>query len=219
MTGTTPTQERIKHKAITELFNSKQLQKKLEGIMERHNLPTQAGIQDDILQTTFEHLSKYPTNKIVEMYKDNPTRLVGLGMKIMIKEGVLADLRSPAGYRYKTASNILHLSNLGTYRTANNNEEGKYINNNNHHINPSNTLDDDDYESVSLKYDDEDEKEEEINQQMWIYVRNHLTPLEEETLDYALVLPSSKMRKQLKKDYFKLLPKLKELITTFKKYN
>lgn len=59
------------------------------------------------------------------------------------------------------------------------------------------------------------EEVETRDNEMWSFIRTNLTPMEEETLDYALVLPPSKMRKQLKKDYYNLLPRLKILITEF----
>ena len=54
---------------------------------------------------------------------------------------------------------------------------------------------------------------------MWEYIRLNITPQEEELLDMLLDVDQPKLKGNLKKEYQALLPKLKEIITEFKKSN
>ena len=210
------TKQKQKELILTELYNSGQLQQKLEGILERHRIPKEADIQSDIIQTTFEHLTKYNTEKMLEAYYDNPKRILGLGVRILIKKNILQDNRTPGGYKHSTAPNILHLSNLASFRLNEKTDEEDYLLTTNYYLNHTDyTEQEETYNSLPAIGCFETDDEEERNIEMWEFIRNELTPLEEETLDYALILPPNKMRKHLKKDYLKLLPRLKQLITEF----
>lgn len=204
--------EKQKEIILTELYNSGQLQDKVYWALNRHRIPNQAGIQDDIIQEIFLNLSKFNTKELVEIYNDNPKRVLGLAVTIMSRKGLSHDKRSQYGYKSSPAAEIMHLSNIGTYTLANINNQDEHTTTSNHSISPFEKDDDKEFD-IPDRNDPEDIEERE--NEMWSFVRNQLTPMEEETLDYALVLPPSKMRKQLKKDYYKLLPKLKTLITDF----
>lgn len=83
----------LKNKIITELYTSNKLQEKLVGIMHRHHIPTNAQIEDDIIQFTFQQLLEYNTEKMIEAYQDNPNRVLALGVTIMLRKCILKDKR------------------------------------------------------------------------------------------------------------------------------
>ncbi len=78
----------FKNKIISELFLSGELQSKIDGILQRHHFPIHADLQNDIIQHTFEQLLNYDSDTLISMYNDNPKRLVGLAVRIMLRTGI-----------------------------------------------------------------------------------------------------------------------------------
>lgn len=194
--------EKIKAQAITELFNSKELQKKIEFICLRHNIPLMSDIQSDILQVTFENLAKYDTDKFVQAYLQNPARILGLATTIAVRKGVLTNKNSKSP-KHSIAQYIMHQSTLNT----------------DYHIN---TTDDEAFENLNINLtadDDVLEEYENENENMWFYVKQQLTTKELEILELVLQHNPIKLKGEIKKRYITLLPKLKEIITQYQNSN
>ena len=206
------TNEQLKAKALTDLFNSQELQAKIKYVMIKHQIPFDASIEDDILQVTFENLAKYDTEKFVEAYQDNPKRILGLAVKIILWKGVYIDKRIPKGFNHTIAQQILHASTFKTLQ----------------HI--SATVEDstEDFNIIQIgdNYNDEEITEneallmaEEQDQiAMWQFVRSKLSVEETELLNVTLQ-PKYKLRGKQKRLYPSFLLKLKDIITTYKNLN
>lgn len=190
--------EEVKAMAITELFNSGQLQTKIESICHRHHIPTNCDIQSDITQETFYHLQKYDTQKFYEAYKANPARILALATTIAVRKGVLKNKKSPSP-KHSIAQFILHQSVLDSPQ----------------HI--SSTENEEDFNLILI--DDEPHEYEESNVEMWCYVKENILPEEKKILELVLQHNPPKLVGKMKKDYLNLLPKLKKIITEYQKNN
>ena len=192
--------EKRKNQIITELYESGKLQEKIKMICYQHRIPTDADIQSDILQVAMENLIKYDTNKFIEAYTDNPNRIIGLAVRIILRNGVYVDKRSAGGFKKSIAQQILHQSTYNTLVTVN-------------------TVDDihDEFSKI-LKSDDTDPEEYETNyQNMWDYVRSNLN--EFETMILNMVLEEKKPKgKKFKAEFEELKEKIKELINEFNEW-
>jgi len=189
--------ETLKTKAITELYKNKELQDKIQGICINHGIPLQAGIQEDILQTAMEQLILYPTDKFCEAYLDNPRRIFGLTIRIILRNGVYYDNRTPNGHRKSVAQQILKGSNLNTLL----------------HVN---STDNHDEFNLIAPQDEYDEEYEIIYQQMWHFVKQNLSKPHQELLDILLQLKKTRIKYHQKKEIPQLLKIVKELITEYK---
>jgi hypothetical protein len=197
------TLQQQKDKALTELFKSKILKDKIEYICFKHKIPRNAGIQEDILQVCFENLINYPTDKFMEAYNDNPSRIVGLAVRIILRTGVYSDKRSASGFRKSIGQQILHQSTLNTLT----------------HLSSYDSDNDDDSDGFGLQLfsNDFDVMEfEEDYENMWKNVRSNITENEEQLLDFALENNIPKMKGAVKKNYIALLPKIKTIINSNK---
>ncbi len=189
--------EEIKNKAITDLYNSKQIHNKLPGIMTRHRIPMHAEIENDIIQVCFENLSKYPTDKFVEAYQDKKERIVGLAVRILLTKCIYKDSRIPKGWNHSIAQQILF---------------GGVLNSLDHIDSTSDDTDNFNIPQISPHLEEEYEEE---NIQMWSYVKRQLNNEENQILNSCLQPNSSKMKGLVKKQYQALLPKLKIIITEY----
>lgn len=194
--------EQLKNKAITDLFNSGIIQGKIDSMNHRYRMPPNAGIQDDVLQAVFEQLSKYNTDKIIEMLNDNPKRLVGLATRICYStHGYGKDHRTKK-FWVGTAQGIMNNSTLSTLTYIDVNTE---------------TMDELHTPLIGCPDDVEQREIEYIN--MWKYIRDNLDEYENMILEMILNPEPAKMKGRLKKDYQQLLLKMKGIILDFKKIN
>ena len=208
------TKQELRIKAIEYLNNSEELKLKIHGMCHRHNIPTQAEIQQDILQVTLEQVFKYNIDKLSELMLDtkNKNRLMALAVRLALRNGVYFDKRIAKGYNKSVGQQILYQSNLSTL---------------NMHLEETDVDDMDDYNGVILADDPElhqtehDQREalEEQENKLWEYIEDNLTPLEFETYQYARVVPEKRMKIRMKREYNKLLIKLKQLITDYETKN
>lgn len=198
----TEEKEKIKTDAITELFNSKNLHEKVNTICYKHRIPLDCDIQSDILQVAFEHLWKYDTDKFIEAYQDNPNRILGLGVTLALRKGVYLDKRTSKSWSHSIAQQIIHQSTLNTLQ----------------HISSTNDKEDD-YNLPQYQIDNNVLEEERYEENMWIYIRENIDEYENMILDIILNPEPIKLKGKLKKDYVKLLPKLKSIIIEYKNQN
>jgi hypothetical protein len=177
-----------KNEILTELFNSGQLQEKLVGVMQRHYLPINADLQNDIIQTTFEHLCLYDTDKMIEAYQDNPKRILALGVTIMLRKCILKDKRY-GNVNHSLTTFLLYTSSFNTQNTS---------------ITPTDTFD---TELFTLP-DIQDEQEDGVDYlQMFEYLKLNLTKTENKTL--LKIMQKEKVDKTIKKE---LLNKIKTIL-------
>lgn len=101
-----------KDRIITALYNSGVVHDKVKGICYRNFINTDTYIHEDILQETFYWLSKKPPDELIEMYEDNPKRLIGLSVRIAVLKGVASNSRDKDYPKHSLAKYILHASNL-----------------------------------------------------------------------------------------------------------
>ena len=187
----------LKDQALTDLFNSQILQKKIEYVCVKHRIPLSADIQSDILQVVFENLVKYPLDKFVDTYNDNPNRIVALATKMILWKGVYVDKRIAKGFNHTIAQQILHASTLNTLE----------------HI--SSTIEDD-TDSFNIPQIALDDDSDDDDNPMWNYVRMSLNKDENDLLNIILA-PTYKLKGSQKKLYPQLLEKIKDLITQYNK--
>lgn len=178
-----------KNKILTELYNNGELQKKLIGIMIRHKIPNNAEIQNDIIQTTFLHLSEYDTDKMIEAYTQNPKRILALGVTIMLRKCILKDNRynNP---KHSLTEYILYGSSLKSYNPT---------------ITPTDEFDE--YLVLSTDTEFEDIDEETDYFELWEYITSKLNK-EEKVLLNNLLLKNKVAIKEKKS----LNKKIRELI-------
>jgi hypothetical protein len=186
-------------KILTELFNNPSFKSKILSICIRHGVPTDADIQSDILQVTFEHLTKLDPKKLFEMYDDNPNRVFGFALRIAIRNGVLADKRTDNGYRKAIATYIL--------------KDSSYYQRSDSEIDEDALID----EYNPIEYQEQELEIENESNQMWNHVRNQLSESENLLLNIMLSDTSTKikLRGNMKQEYINLLPKLKHIITKY----
>lgn len=79
---------RYKDNIITALYNNGIILNKIRGILSRHKVYYGAQIDEDLNQLTFLELCKKSPDEIIEMYEDDPSRLVGLCVRIAVLKGV-----------------------------------------------------------------------------------------------------------------------------------
>lgn len=192
----------IKTKAITELFNSKELHNKLPFIFDKHRLPTGANIQDDVIQVTFENLWKYDTDKFIEAYQNNPKRILALAVTICLRKCIYKDNRTKAFWNHSIAQQIVNQSTLNTLQ----------------HIDSCNEESRDNFNLPQTGTDNYNDEDDNYSENMWQFVRNKLSVDEVEILNQCFEF-NIKFKGQKKKDYLNLLPKLKEIIEEFKLNN
>jgi hypothetical protein len=178
-----------KNNILTELYNSGQLQHKLIGIMKRHNIPGNAEIQDDIIQTTFLHLTEYDTIKMIDAYTQNPKRILALGVTIMLRKCILKDNRynNP---KHSLAEYILYGSPLKSYNSS---------------ITPTDEFDEYLILSTDEKFEDIDDETDYF--ELWQYVLTQLNKEEKILLNNLLL-----KNKVPNKDKKSLNKKIKEII-------
>jgi hypothetical protein len=177
-----------KDKILTELFNSNQLQDKLPGIMARHHIPMKAGIEDDIIQTTFENLCMYDTDKMIEAYNNNPKRILALGVTIMLRKCILKDKRYN-NINHSLTTFMLYTSSFNTANTT---------------INHTDTFDTELF-TLPNKIDDEEEGVDYF--EMFEYVKLNLNKTEIKLLNK--IIKKEKVDKTIKKE---LLNKIKSIL-------
>ena len=101
-----------KNNIITELFNSGLIQEKISGMCYRNFISRDTYIQEDILQEVFFHVSKVPVETVIEMYEDNPSRLIGLSVRIIAWKGLSGLNNTKLQPKHSVAKHILFASNL-----------------------------------------------------------------------------------------------------------
>jgi len=80
--------EKYKNNIISEFYKTGIIINKIKGIFNRHRIPYEARLEEDLNQIVFEELCKKSAHEIIEMYEDDPSRLVGLCVRIAILKGV-----------------------------------------------------------------------------------------------------------------------------------
>lgn len=185
--------KQLKDRIITELYNSGAVQKKCAGFLFRNSIKQDTQIGEDSVQETFYWLSRYPTDKLIEAYEDNPNRVLALCVTILRFK---CFSRATSGYpRHSLAWWILNFSNLNSLSYYDSTEEGEESKDNNRHF---------------VLADQPDAANE-----LWETVRGELTATENQDLDMFLNL--EKKRGQLKKDmkerYNNLLKRIEDIIT------
>lgn len=189
--------QELKNKAITDLFNSGELQKKITYICNQHRIPPYSQIHDDILQVVMENLCKYNTDKFIQAYKENPKRILALSVTLALRKGVYKDTRTSKYWSHSIAQQILHQSTLNTLE----------------HI--SSTIEDDTNEYNLPQISINDIYEEPEEHQMWDCIEQQLTVEENELLQQHLQ-PDFKPKKQVKKMLPEFYIKLKQIIIQYK---
>jgi hypothetical protein len=179
-----------KDKILTELFKSNQLQEKLPGIMARHHIPMKAGIQDDIIQTTFENLCMYDTDKMIEAYNHNPKRVLALGVTIMLRKCILKDKRYN-NHKHSLTTFLLYASSFNTANET---------------INHTDSYDEELF-TLPAKQDVEDIEDGVDYLEMWEYIKLNLTKPEIKILNK--IIQKEKVDKTIKKE---LLNKIKTIL-------
>lgn len=101
-----------KDRILTELFLCGAVQEKIKGICFRNYINPSTHIQDDILQETFYHLCRTKAEQLIEMYEDEPSRLLGLSVRIAILKGVTKNKSNPDYPKHSVMTSILFASNL-----------------------------------------------------------------------------------------------------------
>lgn len=71
-----------KNRIITELYDSNIIQVKVLGMAQRHGISRFTEIHLDCIQEVFMNLSAKPADYIIDMYNDDPNRLIGLCVRI-----------------------------------------------------------------------------------------------------------------------------------------
>lgn len=151
-------------------------------------------IQSDIVQETFLHMSKIPAETIIEMFEDNPARLIGLATTIMVRKGVLKNKETQSP-KHSIANWIMYGSSCGEIQR----EEDE------HPIDLLENMTNDDFEDDSP---------------MWEFIYKNLNEEETKTLDQLLERIKQKKRIGVKRKttkYYRLKLKLKLLITVYQK--
>ena len=109
-----------KDNIITALYLDGIVLKKIKGILARHKVPTQAFIEEDLNQIVFLELSKKSADEIINMYEDDPNRLLGLCVRIAVLKGVA---KNGTEYPKQNITKFLtYLSNLSYDRKAGDSE-------------------------------------------------------------------------------------------------
>ena len=182
-----------KNRIITQLYKSGEVQKKIEGICYRNFIKPETRINEDIVQETFFWLSKKTSDEIIEMYEDNPKRLLGLAVRIAVWKGV-SKKKSSNNPKHSLAQYLLFTSN---YQQMDN-------------INPTDNFEDGDVHNIHLIDKDSEVDNEKL---MWETIRENLTQDENEFLEYVL---SHKRKgghfKKEKEQYSNLLKRIEEII-------
>lgn len=183
-----------KNKILTDLYTSNAIQDKVTNLLIRHKYPLGMDIQSDIVQETFLHMSKIPAETIIEMFEDNPARLIGLATTIMVRKGVLKNKETQSP-KHSIANWIMYGSSCGEIQR----EEDE------HPIDLLENMTNDDFEDDSP---------------MWEFIYKNLNEEETKTLDQLLERIKQKKRIGVKRKttkYYRLKLKLKLLITVYQK--
>jgi len=203
---TTQEQEQLKNQIIIDLCNSKIIEDKLPGIFRRHLLPKEADLQNDCLQTMYLHLVQYDTTKFINIWKENPKKIIGLGITILLRKGVFFDTRrKDTGHNSSIARQILYSSNLTSWNTSlsDENESFDQLLFTNHEV------------ATQIDAEEEASAEDKIR-----YARSFLNQNENTLLD-SILLPNKKRKGRLynheKTQIENLKNKIKEIIE--KKWN
>lgn len=187
-------------KILTDLYNSGVLQNKLNGIMYRHSIPKKFDIESDIIQETFLHLSRIPAATLIEMYEDNPKRILGLATTIMVRKGV-AEHNVTHNPKHSIAQWIMYGSTVKSIIDYTNEKESNLL--------------------FSITDDDTELEEILEEHKMWEYIRQNLTQPEQQLLDEILEILTNPKKNKIgirKKNtkYYRLALKLRIIITKYK---
>lgn len=188
--------ENYKNKILTELFKSGKIHKNVELILFKNKIHQDTKIADDLVQETFYHLSKFNTDTLIEMYEDNPKRLLGLGVTIAIRKGVLKNPLYPDYPKQSLCKFILFTSSLSKFNFS---------------ISDYNN---EDNEILIIPNDESSKAENEL----WKYVHKNLNDEENKLIEMLLVKKnkSGTIKKQVKMDRENLYLKVKNIIRNYK---
>ncbi len=192
--------QKLKDKIITDLYNSNEIQRKCNGICARNFIHKDTFIAEDIVQETFLHLSKKSADFIIELYEDNPKRLIGLCVTIACLKGVVQNRGYP---KHSLAPWILFASNFQQLS----------------HLNPTETHSSDDTNQDKHQIVLSDSSTEPDNYaEMWELIRTELTEEEKVTLEYFLNLKkkAGRLKTHLKQQYNFLLQRIEEILQNHK---
>ncbi len=190
--------KREKNRIITELYNSGEIQKKIEGMCYRNHIKPDTYIHEDCVSETFYWLSRYDTDKLIEAYNDNKSRVIGLATRIAVLKCF-----SKTGYpKHSIAHWILYSSNLQSLNfydtTENHNDEDGSL-------------------SFLVLTDKEDTN---ATDELFKIIRSKLTEEQNNDLEYFLNLPKKRgqLKKEIKLRYKDLLTRIEEIILEQKIY-
>jgi len=181
--------ERYKNNILSALYESNEVQKKVIRICERNRIPRNTYIHEDITNEVFYQLSSKNPDYIIEMYEDNPSRLLGLAVVIGVRKGVGCLHNKTICPRQSIAKELLFTSVLNNNITLSPIEDNHYIR----------TL------------EDTDKKQE-----IWNDIEYQLSNEDKELINELYVRKETKKRGALTKEhkikYQQLLHKIKQII-------
>lgn len=188
--------ERMKNKAITELYNSGEIQSKVDGMCFRNGIKKDTFIAEDVVQETFMHLSRKSADEILEMYFDNPKRLVGLCVTIAKWKGFAKHPAHQDYPKHSLANFILFASNLNHFGFLSTTDAGNET--------------DEDYE---LNLVDE-ESTESSDDKMWEVLKENLDEEDLDSLNYFLTIKKKqgRFKKEVKDKYIRLVNSIKRIV-------
>lgn len=187
--------EKFKDKIITDLYNSGEIQKKLKNLLIRNNFPLGFDLESDVLQNTFYYLCRISADQLIEMHLDNPRRIVGLAVSIMVRKNVLQN-KVTGNPKHSLCHWIMYGSNCGEKQRDDDDDELSMIDN----LSNEDIIDDD--------------------SKMWEFIYENLNDEEQLTFDELVdrIRQNKKIgikRKTTK--YYRLKLKLQLLITAYQK--
>ena len=183
--------KRYKNNIIAGLYETNEVQKRVIRICEKNRIPRNTYIHEDITNEIFYQLSAKTPEYIIDMYEDNPSRLLKLAVFIGLRKGVGYLHNKTICPRESIAKGLLFTSVLNNNITLSPIEDNHYIR----------TL------------EDTDKKQDE---EIWNDIEYQLSNEDKELINELYVRKETKKRGALTKEhkikYQQLLNKIKQII-------
>lgn len=192
---------KYKNRILTEIYNTGILQQKIQGMAFRNRINKDSYIYQDAIQETFMWLCRKQPQEIIEMYEDDPKRIIGLGVKIAVLKCFSANKNDPDYPKHSLCRYILFASTFNTMQHISSTE-------------CSGEDDPNDYNKVLVDRGTEEDPDKEL----WALIRSELTAEQNEWLTYFINLKKTQGRylKHVKEAYTDLLNAIEAIIITKK---
>lgn len=194
--GPYPNPETYKDRIITAIFNSGILHKKMEGVCFRKHIGKGTDFYQDAIQETFLELCNIPTQMIIDIWEQDPNKLIGFALTIGIRATVTQNANYPDYPKHSLMTEIFHASNLMQLPYLSPTGEKDYEGDN---------------RTLALPYEEEDN---DLSLEMWEYIKQRLSPEEIKICNDIMYGSSRRGRKskKFKDSKEKTINKIKSIV-------